>query len=32
LLVECPANFSSKECFLPDILKSQKSLISHERC
>jgi hypothetical protein len=29
--VECPENFSSKECFPPEILQSKKSHISHER-
>ena len=32
LKVESPENFISKECFFPEIFKSQKSLMSHERC
>jgi len=32
LWVECPENFSSKGRFLPEIFKSQKSLIYHGRC
>jgi hypothetical protein len=32
LCVECSENFSSKECFLLEILNFEKSVISYERC